>query len=367
MQEKTKLFISMFQEGYTKKDVNFLVEYMDELFEDNQAINVIGTGNSEIFNSKDTVKALFEGDWLYWGDLKLKKETLIEKNVDNHKLFVIKCDLKYHFKEDDQTFERYREIIEEIIESTNADDVLHMEYQHMTAHYILDHFFHIREDSERTNDYPLDLVILCKEVEEKLKIRALTFTNPPNGEYPDERIHPYTGYDKFFEQAMKKLKKTGKKINLPPIFEMKKSEDFMFVDVDGLIYQSGEASKKYQERLNYYNAIDINENIGLVYEDFDLQAITLLGRVNKSIDENQARVNLHQRIKDILASDIDDLDKLFIIRREMSILNKETSLGKNHDWPFRVFVVFKKVNDDYVVDFIQFGYPMDIVLEDKYK
>jgi len=364
-EQAVKDFFSIFQEGYTKRDVEFLDRFMDSIFEEDIPISVMGTGNNEIYSTKEEVRDLFEGDWLYWGDLKVKIDTLVEQSIGTHDVFVVKGDLTMSFEDNDQTVPRYHNFVKDIIDEATSD-VNHMKHQHMKAQFVLDHFLHKRDTVKRKNNYPIVMVFLCEEVEGEYKVRALTFNNPPEGLYPDERLHQFTGYEKDYEKSVLHLHEIGKSLSLPSVFSMKKSSDFMFVDVNGKTYKQVDGLKQLDKRLCEFKEVILNEEVGLLYEQNDVMACSYIGRVVKVINEEESRRNLHQRILKTLSSDKDLKDQLFIIRREMSILNKEQSLGHIHDWPCRVFAVMKKVDGETVLHMLQFGYPMDMILEDKH-
>lgn len=366
METKIEQFLSTFQKGYTLRDVDYLEEFMETFFDDAVHISIMGTGNSEIFNSKETAKELFSSDWLYWGDFVIQPQTVKHKTLDDYHVIVVSGKVTYTFRQDEATIKRYQESIKAIIKDASSNDINHMIYQQHKAHYILDHFLHKRDGDIRKNDYPVHMVFVCQEIHSQFKIRALTFTHPLEGGYPDERLHPYTGYIQDHQRSIDELIKLGCKTDVPSIFDIKPSNDFMFVDIDGVTYDGEEAKKKYYSRISYYDDIVCNEDIGLVYKQGNIYTAAYIGHVSKTIEVSEAIKNLNDRIKAILDSELDDKDQLFKVRREMSIVNKETTLGAMHTWPFRIFVVMKKIDGVYKLELIQFGYPMDMILEDKH-
>ena len=67
-----------FQDGYTARDIGKLDEFMQLFVQDND-IEMIGIGASkraenEWFEGLDRVRYIVEGDWKYWGDVKLDVE-----------------------------------------------------------------------------------------------------------------------------------------------------------------------------------------------------------------------------------------------------------------------------------------------------
>lgn len=67
--------LQKFQDGYTARDVTKLDEFM-QLFVQDESIEMIGVGASERaanewFEGLARIREIIEGDWTYWGDVKL--------------------------------------------------------------------------------------------------------------------------------------------------------------------------------------------------------------------------------------------------------------------------------------------------------
>lgn len=62
-----------FQEGYNKRDVSIIDDYLDLFTGDDQMIT-IGTDAEEFFEGKEELKEIIESDWTYWGDFKINVE-----------------------------------------------------------------------------------------------------------------------------------------------------------------------------------------------------------------------------------------------------------------------------------------------------
>ena len=61
--------IKRFQSGYSKKDLENIDAFMEELFIIGESTYAIGTGTTEVFLGSEKVKELIYGDWKYWGDV----------------------------------------------------------------------------------------------------------------------------------------------------------------------------------------------------------------------------------------------------------------------------------------------------------
>jgi hypothetical protein len=76
--EQVRLVLQRCQDGYTRRDVTYLDEFM-QLFSDDAELEVIGTngvkpGVDEWYLDKAGVRELVKGDWEGWGDLLLDVE-----------------------------------------------------------------------------------------------------------------------------------------------------------------------------------------------------------------------------------------------------------------------------------------------------
>jgi len=74
-QDEVSSILQKFQNGYTARDVTKLDEFM-QLFVQDESIEMIGVGASkraanEWFEGLARIREIVEGDWMYWGDVKL--------------------------------------------------------------------------------------------------------------------------------------------------------------------------------------------------------------------------------------------------------------------------------------------------------
>lgn len=76
--ESVRGVLQRFQDGYTARDLSKLDEFM-QLFVQSDEIEMIGVGASkrggpEWFQGLASVREIVEGDWTYWGDVRLNLE-----------------------------------------------------------------------------------------------------------------------------------------------------------------------------------------------------------------------------------------------------------------------------------------------------
>jgi hypothetical protein len=72
-----KALLTLFQEGYTHRDLQQLDSFMGLFTADVEVVGTNGVqpGEYEWYLTRDTARALVKGDWEEWGDLKLDIET----------------------------------------------------------------------------------------------------------------------------------------------------------------------------------------------------------------------------------------------------------------------------------------------------
>ncbi|MDF2593179.1 MAG: hypothetical protein K0S75_2645 [Clostridia bacterium] len=69
--------LQVFQDGYTKRDISYVDEYMKEVFLSDENLVVIGTDAEELCLGIDATRGIIESDWKYWGNFKLNVEDAI--------------------------------------------------------------------------------------------------------------------------------------------------------------------------------------------------------------------------------------------------------------------------------------------------
>ncbi len=85
--------LKKFQEGYTKRDLNYLEEFT-EIFTMDEDMITIGTDADEFFSGPEGLKDIIEGDWQYWGDFKLNVDGAIIVQNEDSTFFTTKAMIK---------------------------------------------------------------------------------------------------------------------------------------------------------------------------------------------------------------------------------------------------------------------------------
>lgn len=74
VQHGVRLTLTRFQEGYTKRNLEILDQFVDELFVDDSDSLIVGTADSEWCNGKKEIKNLIGSDWKYWANVTIDVE-----------------------------------------------------------------------------------------------------------------------------------------------------------------------------------------------------------------------------------------------------------------------------------------------------
>lgn len=360
MRDQVEVFLKNFEQAYQKKDIGELDHFFDMFFSKTQ-VEVFGTSTREVYTSYEEVKTCIKNDWLYWGELSLEYEQMITKALGDFIFIHVKGTVKYEFEDNDETDQRFVELMSSLNQESDETDVNHLIYQQHEMTYILDHFLHRRKHEKRKNYIPLSLTFMVKKEDDAFKINQLSFDAETHDLYPDVVIHKYTPYESHIALDMDILKSKGK--NLVNPFDLEVSEDFYVIDVDGKIYHNQDALKSILKR---YEHIDMAFDHSLLIESKQAISFMTLGQGVMKKDHLRLRTSMKTEIDDILQSDLDHLNKLFQIRRKISLVDKMSSFDQEFVLPMKCIGVVSRNKDTYALEMIKFAYPMDIILEDKY-
>jgi len=75
--QEIRKVLQVFQDGYTKRDLNYVDEYMKEVFLLDEDLVVIGTDAEELCLGIDATRGIVQSDWKFWGDFKMNVEDAI--------------------------------------------------------------------------------------------------------------------------------------------------------------------------------------------------------------------------------------------------------------------------------------------------
>ena len=92
--EEVRKTLQAFQDGYTKRDINYVDEYMKEVFLLDEDLVVLGTCADELCLGINAVRGIIESDWKYWGDFEFNLENPILSVNEDVAYFTTKAILR---------------------------------------------------------------------------------------------------------------------------------------------------------------------------------------------------------------------------------------------------------------------------------
>jgi len=69
--EEVRKILQVFQDGYTKRDISYVDEYMKEVFLLEEEQVVIGTDAEELCIGPKAIRGIINSDWKFWGDFSM--------------------------------------------------------------------------------------------------------------------------------------------------------------------------------------------------------------------------------------------------------------------------------------------------------
>ena len=361
MRDQVKVFLKGFEKAYQKKDVNDVDIFMQKFFSKTDT-HVLGTSTQEIYTSFDDIKTCIKNDWLYWGDLSFDYDQINISQYDDFIAINVFGQISYLFEDNKETDRRFVELMQSINQESDEHDLNHLIFQQNDMGYILDHFLHRRSDEKRIDHLPLSLTFFVKKEDDELKIMQLSYDVATYDTYPDVIVHEYTPYKKHLDSDLTKLMEKKQTLKISP-FDVEVSDDFYMIDVDHKVYHD---QKDLRQVLKRYDQVNILFDHSLMGQTESTISFMTIGTVSLDKDPLDLRVKLKQEISLIIDGELDDFEKLFKIRRKISLLNKVSALEKPLVLPIKCVGYMSKRQGKYQLEMIKFSYPMDLILEDKY-
>lgn len=383
--------LNIFQDGYIERDLKKIDSFMDTLFDKNEDVVGLGTSNGECCLSYEEIKDLFLSDWEYWGDLRIKTDEASIVPLGNTALIYVPGTIKYTFYSNSNTYARYLGYVKEYFAKGTEDYKKPDKVKLTEINWKLSHLLSQRDSNERTYLWDLRISFVLMKKEARWIIKQMQFSLPVVGHLPDVRIDNICFDEETYEAELKKMREysgnttsvyNGEIEKLLQEFNkeyLNKDKDIAAVtskyftfnsplvsNIDKDLYNSQEEIRELIEKhRTYYDEIKLDYENCIINSNEDVVWILTSGIMKKNMDEKNAFENTINIINNIFASDLDDRDKLFNIRRRITDTLKENAKGEKYVWPFRFEGVLIKDNGDWVFKYIQFSLPFNYYLEGK--
>lgn len=353
-------------EGYQKRDIGTIVHFMENLFDVNKSVQLMGTSDQEIYCGYDSAKELFVSDWKYWGEFQLDLQEYVEKQIGSIVVIHLNAVVEQTFEDNEETYDNFLDLVKTLIVESDLDT---LEVRQHESVWFLNHLLHPRSVGKRINKWPVKVDMVLSEDNSKYSVRQIVFSIPVEGMFPDERIHSSTPYQIHYDKELNHIYEINSKResfdNLPELKCLKLSETFTFRDASGVLHAGSSAGEIFKNTLNSYSIFDFDWKNTLLDKEGDTAWFMGVGHVDKSMSEEQVRLAVNDDVRVIIEGDMSSKDKLFKIRRLISECNKEIAMGEAYRWPIRGSGTLKFGENEWLLDSFQLSYPTNIILEDK--
>ncbi|WP_097025559.1 hypothetical protein [Clostridium peptidivorans] len=380
--------LDIFQQAYIQRDVNKIDDFMSALFDKNEDVIVVGTSNGEWCLSYEEVKDIFISDWEY---LRIKADEASIVSLANTALIYVPGTIKYTFYSNSNTYERYLGYIKQYFDQGSSNSKKSDKVKLTKINWILCHLLSQRDSNERIYLWDLRISFVLIKKETGWIIKQMQFSLPAVGHLPDVRIDNIDYDEESFNMEVKKLKNYSAsttsiyKDEITKLLQGFNNEYLdtdkdidsvvnkyfainnpLIINIDKVICSNQEEIKELIEtHREYYDEIRLDCENCLINSNEEIVWIVTHGIMKKSINEENAFKNTINAINNIFASNLDDRDKLFNIRRKIADTLKENAKGEEYVWPFRFEGVLIKEKQQWVFKYLQFSLPFDYFLEGK--
>lgn len=375
MKEKIINLLHEFQGAYDKKDVNNADQFMNKLFVDGENISILGTSFGELCLGYDECKKLFTDDWQYWSFEHLDFNRLVIKDYDDIVFVYVPAYFSYTFKHDN-----YGGYIDEI--KKQLSDSKNLQKDLTEINWILAHFLHEREMKDRKYMFDLRVCFIFNKINDDYKVKQIQFSVPED--YADTRLalpeiksayenekEKYLSHKTVENEEIKCVLKSFKDDFMHlGIDEMINQyfylDDFLILNVDNQIAENLEELKLLIENIRKsWQSIEINSHVAYIENNGQSVSILTNGLGKSYIDEETFLNNTKEKIINITNGKLQGKEKLFDIRKEISTAMRDISVSNEFDWPIRVHMLMRKIENRWLIQYLQFSYPFYYILENK--
>ena len=390
--------LEVLQQGYIERNFAEVDQYMEKLFHTQEDVMILGTSDEEWFLNYDEAKELLSSDWQWWGDVTFNiNETLVSASEDIAWLTTTGL-VKYQYDNSEQTYERWLNnvIYESYFKNGEEDfnleelDKATLKNNFLEINWLLNHKLHDWGAEKREYLSPIRFSAVLKKVDGRWIFKQMQFSFPQPF-YPDMRIGNRDMQKERFEKIKAKLGEYKQK-ELPKskkeIKTLLSSFQVEYLDSEGTdlnklveryfiqnetttmigtnhikdvgletILELIDMDRSLWDKMS----LDIDEAI--INEHQEIAWFATTGTIMKHLDEETALKKQYDNIKEIFQSEADSRDKLFNIRKNISMTLKEIAKGEDYQWPIKIEGVLVKDQGSWKFHYLQFSFPFYFILE----
>lgn len=395
IQNQIKGILGKFQEGYAKRDLNRLDEFMSELFAKGNDVAALGIAYCEWCLGEAAVREMIKGDWEGWHNVVIDCEGARIAAQDETAWFSTTGSLEYVFEDSEKKYDDWVELLQFFgFDKESEFSVLSAKARLAQMNWLITHILDQRKEEKRKYLVPFRLSGVLTLHDGKWQFRQMQYSIPAP-QFSDFRLNPddktYWGDYEAAKEAMKTFEGKAAGAQQQEVKDTLRSFQADYInpgsmDLDDIIsnyflddesiYAIDTENPWYEGRENIKGLIklhrrqwqdmmlDIDEAIINVNGD---TAWIMTSSVNKQLlQEDTLFGDEIQRVQDIFAQDIPSKDKLFRVRSEVSRLFWELSYGKEALWLGRFEAVMLRQDGKWFFHNIQFSYSNGWNLEGKH-
>lgn len=372
-----------FKDGYIKRDIENIDNFVEELFIMEEDSCILGTGTGELFLGTEQIKELIKSDWQYWGDVNIDLESVYIDTKDEVAWFATTGTLKNTFED---TKERYDNYVDFIKKKAKAPE-LSPKQKITFINWVLALTYHQRSEKKREYLWPLRLSGVLLKDNGRWKFTHMQFSIP-KANFPDERfenskdhIDSYNKHneiaDKYSNNQMdSEIKSLLKSLETELVGQKNLSKELVskYFIVDSIPYII-EPDNKWSIGVDQIRQFFIESNDSTLALDLEhaissehsgVTWVTLSGTLKKSLTEDEVSSRVLDELESLIQADISSEEKLFAIHRSIAYALKESATGEDYTCPIRLTaVILKNQIEKPVFQHIHFSFPFYWILEGK--
>lgn len=381
---KIREVLCKLQDGYTKRDLNNVDNFVEDLFIMNEDTCILGTGTGELFLGIEQVKDLFKNDWEYWGDVNIDLENIHIDNENGVAWFATTGTVKYTFEDTEERYDNYVNFVKNKAQEAGLTAKEKITF----INWVLALTYHQRPDKKREYLWPVRLSGVLLKDNGKWKFTQLKFSMPKSN-FPDERfenskehLENYNNQNALAERYLNN--KNQLDIEIKSLLKNLETELF------GVNNISKELIAKHfaNDSVPYIIEPDNNWSVGIdqIKEHFaknsgatlaldyehgiaskqsEITWVTVCGLLKGSLSEDEVFTQVLGDLDNLFDANISSKEKLFAIHRSVSCSLKEIATGENYTCPIRLTAVIKNEMGRPVFQNIHFSYPFYWIFEGK--
>lgn len=380
------------QDGYTKREVDRVEEYTQELFIQSDDMIICGTSDGEWCLGYEASKELIENDWKYWGNVIIDTENVEVSLKDDVAWFNTTGSVEQSFKNDDETCDRFVGFVKEYLEEECWLGKLSDQAKLTTVNWLLTHFNLDESASERRYRWKIRLSGVAIKIDGRWKFTQMQFSLPTTSLYPDERIWEGNCYEGWHQKGFEKLREfvnTKKENQFLEIISALTSfnNDYFNKDQTSVQFVNkyffncddikliGTGTDNYTGVEGLINAVELHRSQweslrfgiaeSIISVNGDTAWLITQGEVNTTIKYQDAMKMEIEKANRIIESKLTSREKLFKIHRNIATMMNEASKGESYQWPIRFEAVLVRENNQWLFHTVQFSYPCNMILEGK--